>query len=152
MNPTSTAPQAPESDPFGRLLKQVAELFEYASYYVAAKADEAKLSARRLVLHAELIIVGLLAAAGLIVTGVSLVFIGLAGGVGEMSGKPWLGQVVSGSFLIVLVGFAVWGRTLWLKKHFFKRTVERYEQRQLHQQTRFGRSVADQAAAASAKD
>ena len=145
MNPTSTDREpAPASDGelFGRLLKQLAEAFEYASDYLTTRADETKRSARRVVLHTQLVIVGVLAAAGLIVAGVTLVFIGLAGGLGEAFGKPWLGQLVSGLILILVVALAIWGRTVWLRNYFLKRTQERYEQRQRHRQTRFDRSVA----------
>src|ERR1041385_6753179 len=98
MKPSSRDPEAPppETDALSRLLKQLAQLFEYASYYLAAKADEAKSSARRSIMRAELVIVALLAAAGMIVAGVTLALIGLAGGLGELFGRPWLGQLLAG--------------------------------------------------------
>ena len=142
MNPTSTDREpAPASDGelFGRLLKQLAEAFEYASHYLVAKADEAKSSARSAMLRAQMVIVGVLTVAGLIVAGVTLLFIGLAGGLGEAFGKPWLGQLVSGLILILVVALAIWGRTVWLRNYFLKRTQERYEQR--HRQTRNDRTV-----------
>jgi len=145
MNPNSTDREpAPSSDGelFGRLLKQLAEAFEYASYYLTAKADEAKLSARRAVLRAQIVIVCVLSAAGLIVAGVTLLFSGLAGGLGELFGRPWLGQLVSGALLVLLIALAMWGRAAWLRNYFFKQTQERYEQRQRLQQTRYGHSVA----------
>src|SRR5438876_6426503 len=150
MNPTSSDPEAPppDTDVLARLLKQLAELFDYASYYLAAKADEAKLSARRAVLHIELLIIGLLAAAGLVVAALSLVFIGLAGGLGEALGRPWLGQLLAGLLLVALIGLAMWGRATWLKKQFLQRTKERYEHRQLRQQAKFGHTVADRTAPA----
>ena len=152
MSPTSSdpAPPPPETDVLARLLKQLAELFDYAAYYLAARADEAKLSARRAVLRVELIIVCLLAAAGLIVAAFSLAFVGLAGGLGELFGNPWLGQLLSGLLLFTLVGLAMWGRAMWLKKHFLKQTMERYEHRQLRQQAKFGHTVADRPAPAPA--
>ena len=154
MNPTSSDPETPppETDVLPRLLKQLAELFDYASYYLAAKADEAKSSARSLVLHAEVVFVGMLAAAGLIVTAVSLAFIGLAGGLGELFDSRWLGQLVAGLLLFALVALAIWGRAKLIEKHFLRKTVERYEHRQHRQQAKFGHNVADRAAPAPAKD
>jgi hypothetical protein len=164
MSPSPIAPETstpeqreqarqPETDRASKLLRQAAELFEYASYYLSAKADEAKLSLRQVIVRVALEAIGVLAAAGLIVVAVALVFIGLGEGLGEAFGhRPWLGNLVSGLILSSLVGAWICLRVMVIKKHFLKKTVEHYEQRKLRQQTKFGRTVTDQAAAAPPND
>src|SRR5687768_9217043 len=58
-----------------------AELKEYASYYVAAKADGIKTSFRNLGLYAVLGIVGLMAGGAVVVTAAVLLLTGIAGAI-----------------------------------------------------------------------
>jgi phosphotransferase system glucose/maltose/N-acetylglucosamine-specific IIC component len=146
-------PPSIETDVLRDLLKQLSELFEYASHYISATTDAAKLSARQAAIRVLVEVGFMLAAASLVVSALTLLFIGVAGGFAEwFDGRVWLGDLLAGLLMLTLVGGAVWVRVARLKRTSHQRTVQSYEQRKLRQQERFGRDVAAQAATARAKD
>src|SRR5438045_2468016 len=63
---------------------RLAEVKEFASYYLAAKLDGIKVSFRNLGIYAALGIVGLIAASAVITTSVVLLLVGLAWGLGDL--------------------------------------------------------------------
>jgi uncharacterized membrane protein len=144
----STAPGEQEPSPaeaFRRLQKQVEELQAYFAHFVSAKVDSAVLSARRLAVWAVLGIVGLIALTGLIVTAIVLALNGVANGLAVLFGRLWLGQLVVGSGILILlvlsilIGVRTW-QTRWRQQK-----VQQYDERQLQQRVAFGHSVADRA-------
>jgi hypothetical protein len=134
----------------GRGLTDIAgELLAYALYYAETKLDSACLSARgalvRLALLALVWLTG--AAAVLTLTIVSATFFvrGLAGGLGGLvEDRPWVGELVAGAFLLGCVGAVVYVYLSSLQKASLERTIKKHELRQAQQQSRFGRSVADE--------
>jgi hypothetical protein len=141
----------PHGDPkeaLGRVGSLIAEYKEYLSYYLATKADGAKLSIRNIGVYAGLGVVGLIAASAVITTAVVLLLAGAAVGLGRLLwDQLWLGSLIVG--LLVLGGICT-GVYVGLKRFTGasrKRTVEKYEQRQNWQYGQFGRSVREQAAA-----
>ena len=145
----STAPGEREPSPeeaFRRLLQQLEELQEYSTHFVSAKVDGLMLSARQLLIWAVLGIVGLLALAGLVVTAIVLCLGGAAGGLGSLlGGRLWLGQLVVGGGLLVLLTLSILiGVRTWQRRSR-QQKVQQYDERQLQQRTAFGRSVADRA-------
>ena len=145
----STAPGEQEPSPeeaLRRLLQQFEALRAYASHFVSAKVDGLMLSARQLAVWAVVGVVGLIALAGLVVTAIVLFLGGAAGGLGRLfGGRLWLGQLVVGGGLLVLltlsllIGVRTWQRRSRQQK------VQQYDERQLQQRAAFGRSVADRA-------
>jgi hypothetical protein len=129
-----------------QLLAQVAELRAYAMHFVSAKADGIKLSVRQAMVWAVLGVLGVIAASSAIVTAIVLLLTGLAGGLAvAFDSALWLGQVVVGFFLLVLIAVGTWiGLRLQQRKSRQKK-VQQYAERQLQQRAAFGHNVADRA-------
>ena len=122
---------------------RIAEVKEFASYYVGAKLDGIKVSVRNLGIYAALGIVGLIAASAVITTSVVLLLCGLAWAIGAMFeyDRPWVGAIVVG--LLVLGGLAG-GIIFGMKKltnTFRTQLVQKYENRQRDQRINFGEDV-----------
>jgi hypothetical protein len=124
---------------FGPLL---AELGEYVSYFLSAKIDAVKVTARNVGIYAALGIVGLFAGCAFVITAVVLLMMGLANGLGELLGhRPWAGALIIGG--VVLGGLAV-GIVVTLKKvtnMSRDALVRKYENRQREQRSKFGHDV-----------
>lgn len=123
------------------LLQQVAELREYASFYAAARIDSAKASVRSAITWMAAAALGFVAVGGLIVMASWFVLSGMAQGLGTLFGaQSWIGTLLTGLAALAGVGAGV----LWVaarRENARKRMVEKYEARQAHQRTRFGRDA-----------
>jgi membrane protein implicated in regulation of membrane protease activity len=129
-----------------QLLTQVAELRAYVMHFVSATADGIKLSVRQAMVWVVLGVLGVIAASSAIVTAIVLLLTGLAGGLAvAFDSALWLGQVVVGFLLLVLivVGTLI-GLRLQQRKSRQKK-VQQYAERQLQQRATFGHNVADRA-------
>jgi hypothetical protein len=127
---------------------RIAELKEYASYYVAAKVDSVKASARTAVLYAVLGVVGGLIGIGLLITAAVFFLDGLAGAIGALFPARhgwWAGRLIVG----VLVIAGALGGAMFLVKRVTgssrKRTIEKYEARRREERAQFGRDVQERA-------
>ena len=146
-------PAPPHYDGFKRATQLLGEYKEYASYYMATKIDGIKSSARNIGIYAGLGIAGLMAFSALITTAVALFLIGAAMGLAHIFDPPkyWLGALIVGLAILVLVGV---GAAVGLSKAnagFRKATVDKYEQRKRWQRGQFGRDVEQAAAAKETK-
>jgi hypothetical protein len=140
------------TDAFKEMSSHFAELKEYASYYVAAKADGIKASFRNLGLFAVLGIVGLMVAGATVVTATVLLLTGIAGAISAifrsdytMPDRTWIGGITVG--LLVLGGIGI-GTMLFMKKFTAasrERTVKKYESRQQQQRVQYGHDVHERA-------
>jgi hypothetical protein len=148
----SAGPSAPESESsppeaFERLLKQIAELREYVTYFVSAKTDSIKLSVQQISMWVVLGLVGVIAICSLVATIVVLLLTGVAEGLTVLfNGRVWLGNIVASLLTVAILGL---GSFIWVRrwrKSSQMRTVQRYEQQQREQQAAFGRSVSQRAA------
>ena len=130
-------------DAFRDMGARLGELKEFASYYVAAKADAWKVTFRNLGMYAALGIVGLIAGSAIISTAAVLLLVGLAIAIGKPfhPDQPWVGAIVVG--LLVLGGLA--GGIIYFMKSMTntsrKRLVEKYQNRQRDQRIQFGEDV-----------
>ena len=126
---------------------RLAELKEYATYFVGAKVDGLKLTLRNIALYAVLGIVGGIVGIGLLITAAALLLTGLAGAIGAIFNpdRPWVGGIVVG--LLVLVG--TFGGVIYLMKSLTgssrKRTIEKYENRKRDERHLYGHDVAERA-------
>lgn len=125
---------------------KVAELREFASYYVAAKLDALKATARRIGILAALGLVGAVAGATVVVTAVVLLLRGIAGAFAAIFPRyPWLGDLITAVIFLaipivgILVGMRILTRT------FKTSTVTKYEERKRQERQQFGRDVRDEA-------
>jgi hypothetical protein len=134
------------------MLEQLHELGEYVSYFLKAKTDSIKFSLRKTLLRIVLAGLGIVAFAVTIVTGIWLLFSGLADGLAVLfGGRPWVGNSLTGMLLLAGVGFVAYRMVVAGERAARERTVEQYEKRQAQQQKRFGRNVSGASAAAASE-
>jgi len=124
--------------------RHLGEAKEYASNFLAAKADAAKLSVRRAVLMIGFVVIAGMIGAGMLITAAVLLINGIATGVGQLfdPDKVWLGQIIVG--LLVVVG-AILGVYLMIRsatRVSRDRTVQKYEARHNEQRSRYGHDVS----------
>jgi membrane protein implicated in regulation of membrane protease activity len=146
---THTPPDEQERSPaeaLRRLQQQVGELQAYVAHFVSAKVDGITLSIRQVAVWIVLGVVGLTALAGLLVTAIVLLCVGAAAGLALLfGGQLWLGQIVMGGGVLVLLALALFiGVRTW-QRGWRQQKVQQYDERQLQQRAAFGRSVADRA-------
>jgi hypothetical protein len=140
------------TDAFKDLGSHFGELKEYASYYIAAKADGIKASFRNLGLFAVLGIVAMMVGGATVVTATVLLLTGIANAIGEIfrhdavaPDRTWVGEIVVG--LLILGGIGI-GTMLFMKKFTAasrERTVKKYESRQQQQRVQYGHDVHERA-------
>jgi hypothetical protein len=126
------------------------EIGEYVAYYLSAKTDQLKVSARTALLYGILAGLGFIVIAGLMIVAGWFIVLGLAGGLAQLFRSAWLGNLVAG--LVVLLGSAgaiLVGARLF-QNQMRDRTIERYENRQRKQQSAYGHSVDTRAEDAGA--
>ncbi len=126
---------------------RLAEIKEYASYFLAAKADALKLTVRNILVYAVLGVMALLMAGTAVIASVVLLLSGIAHGLGALfGGMYWLGDLVVGLVVLgAIAAGAVIGISM-LTKSSRRSTVEKYESRKFAQHARFGQDVIDRAA------
>lgn len=129
--------------------RDVSELKDYAAYFLAAKADQIKLSLRNAAVYAVLGIVGLIAAAAMICTAVVLLVVGLSELINTLVGhaalRPWLGNLI---VAILCLGGIGAGAYIGINKVFNasrKRTISKYENRRRQQTIDHGCNVHQRA-------
>lgn len=138
----SAKPESTEPDGLGLLLKQIQELREYVSYYVAAKTDAVRCSAQNAARRVVLAVLSLVGVGSLIVLGTWFVLSGTAQGLGTLFGdKPWIGTLLSGIAALTGVVTGVQVLAAVHRKSDRRKVVEKYESRRASQRARFGRVV-----------
>lgn len=134
------------SEALNQAMHRLGEVKEYAAYLVAAKIDALKITLRNVGVYAALGILGGLAAAAMLVTAAALLVIGAAHGIGAaLGGRPWLGDLIIGVFILGLVGVGAFFGASLVMKSTRKKTVQKYESRKRDQRLRYGHDVRDRA-------
>jgi membrane protein implicated in regulation of membrane protease activity len=135
----------PASAAFRQVPQFLAELRAYFRYYLGAKFDGCKASARMVAIYAILGVLGLIVVASVLATSVFLVLWGLANGLGRLFGHIWAGQLIVG--LLVLGGIALAVRIALrrLTRASRLRTEQKYEQQRTQQRVHFGHDVHERA-------
>jgi hypothetical protein len=152
VNPSATGPQPGDretvtddqspADAFNDLRTRFAELGEYVSFYLAAKADALKVTIRNAGVLAVLGVLGLLAGSAFVITAVVLLERGIAGGLGALfGGRLWLGEIVASVLFLGLLAGAVWFGMKKLTATSRQKTVTKYESRLQQQRAKFGTDV-----------
>jgi len=125
---------------------KVAELREFAAYFVAAKLDAVKVTVRNIGIMAALGLVGVIGGAAVVVMAVVLLLRGIAGAFADLFPRhPWLGDLITAVIFLAIPVVAIWVGMRILTRTFKTSTVHKYELRQRQQREHFGRDVRDEA-------
>lgn len=151
--PSDAAPKpgdGPKPEQLELLFRQIRELADYVLYYVMAKTDRLKLTARMVVFRGVLAVLAYIAVVAVVVMASRLLLDGMVGAFGALCGdRLWAGQLITG--VVVLGGLGI-AASIWLArqaKFSRERTVEKYEERQERQRARFDHDVSERAGAAA---
>jgi len=124
----------------------ISELISYASYWLAAKIDSIKLGVRNAVIYAALGVVGLIAAGGMIVTGVVLLLVGLAHAISAaLWHTEWAGDLIVGALVLIVIFAGVYIGLNRFMGASRKKTEQKYEGKRIEQRVQHGRDVSDRA-------
>ena len=148
---TRDGPQPPNGDgesPMNALrdaARHLGEAKEYASNFLAAKADAAKLSFRRLGLMIGLFVIAGMTGAGILITAAVLLINGLATGIGHLfdPDKVWLGQIIVGLLVVLAANVGMFLMIRSAMRASRDRTVQKYEARHNEQRSRYGHDVTN---------
>jgi hypothetical protein len=137
----------PAVDAVARISHGIGELKEYMGYYAAAKMDFIKSSLRNVGLLAGIGVVGLIAGGAILATAAVLLVAGIAQGLGILFGyRMWLGNLVTGLFILGTLGAGVWIVMSKLKNSWRNATWKKYEERKRDQRKNYGHDVHQRAA------
>lgn len=139
--------KSPEAEGFPQLLRQFRELGEYFSYYLAARADSAKVGLRNALVSVTLAALAFIVVASLSLGAIWFALNGAAEGLSILCGnRPWAGNLLTGSLLVAALAAGMCVVIRRLNNTTREGTVAKYENRKFRQQARYGHNVADRAA------
>jgi hypothetical protein len=128
----------------------LAEIKSYAGYYLSAKVDGYKATAKKIVGYAVLGAVAAIIGAGVLLSAAFMLIAGLANALGALLHHQWAGQLIVG---VVILG-ATLGTVWFMLKRFTessrKQTERKYEGKRIQQRVDFGRDVHERAEDAAA--
>ena len=143
-------PENPAAVAFRVIPQLIAELRSYALHYLNARIDGIKLSVRSAVIYAILGVVGLLVVAGVLVTAVALLLVGIAHALGALLGnRLWLGDIIVGVLLLGTAALAVYVPLKRMSKASRLKTEQKYEGKRIQQRVQHGRDASERARDAS---
>jgi hypothetical protein len=145
--PTSDQPHPADLDEtWAAILSRLAELREYALYYVAANLDRLRLTARGAVMGTVLaIFVGLIAAT-IVATAAVLFVVSISAGLSELMGhRAWLGQLIVSVFILVSASGGAWLVVRRALRKYERTLVEKYEHRKQAERIEYGTDVEQRA-------
>jgi hypothetical protein len=138
------APSSP-GDAFAAAAARLAEIKDYASYYLAAKLDSYKSSAKSLVLYAVLGLLAAVAGTAVLATAGVLTVRGIAEGLTLLFGYAWIADLVTGVVLLA----AILGTAYFLVARILGKsrsaTVKKYQDLQRQQLAKHGHNVHERA-------
>src|SRR5690349_7602781 len=145
-------PRNPATHAFHRIRDDLGELKEYAQYYLAAKVDGIKRTARTVGLYAALGILALIAGGAIVATAAGLLVVGFAEVLTRLfGGRAWAGDLAAGIVVLAIIGGAAWYMMKKLTGNWRTLTIQKYEQRKQTQREQFdGHDVTQRAREAAA--
>jgi len=140
---TTPPPAGSAAEALRGVSEKLGEIGEYVGYFISAKLDGLKVTARNIGVYAVLGIVGLIALSTVVTTAVVMLLVGLAMAIGKAFDPDqfWVGAlIVSVVVLGGLAGAVIFGLKK-LSNTSRSALVRKYEERQRQQRVRFGRDV-----------
>ena len=122
------------------------ELKSHLSYAAEVKIDQVKAAVRSALIFTLLGIVAAIAAAGLVVTAVVLLCIGIASAITALTHSVWIGDIAAAILILGAVALTVYIGINRLTKASYANLVKKYESRRRAQKSEFGHDVGDRAA------
>ena len=104
--PRSSRPDCPDPELFADIKARAAELREELRAYARIRIARLKLAAAEKLLTVVAVAFGVVMALAFVAAAVVFLFAGIAGGLGEATGKPWLGSLITGAAAIALIAVA----------------------------------------------
>lgn len=133
-------------DPLAQVRLCLAELRDYAAYYLAARADALKLQARTIAIYAALGLTAGIAGAGALITAVVLALGGVANGFAQLlGGRVWAGQLITGLGVLLIAAATIVFGLRYLTNSSRGRTKKKYELWRNDQRAQFGHDVVERA-------
>jgi len=124
----------------------LAELLEYANYFISAKLDAYRALLRKAGLLAGIAVIGLLGFAAFVVTAVVLLCRGIAGAfAAAMGGRVWAGELLAAVLMLAVLAGGIWFGWRKLTRSSREGMVRKYAQRQKQQRERFGTDIRERA-------
>lgn len=116
-----------EPDRLALLLADLSRLGSFARYYVELRLDSLKLTAREALIAGLWATLGAVVGAAALVTGVSLLLVGVARGINVLAGNDWAGPLTTGLVVLggVTIGLAAIGHRL--RSSALMKTREKYD-------------------------
>jgi hypothetical protein len=127
---------------FAKVADRLGEIRDYAGYYADTKTDAIKAKVTTLAFYAVLgIVAGVVGLAALATAGVLLVS-GIAHALAALfGGRVWLGELVTGLGLLLLLGVGAFVGLKVLTASTKRKLMAKYEQRHQDQRAKFGTDV-----------
>jgi len=134
------------------LLTGLRELRDYASHYLHARLDLARLEVRRGMRSAVVATALAVLGVGALLTSIVFLIKGFAGMLGGVFTGPGVGDALAGSAVIATFVLAALVHNHISRSRSLATTVEKYESRKAQQLARYGRSVGNGVSATSASE
>lgn len=133
--------RAAATSAIGTIGERLGEIREFAGYYVDTKTDAVKVKLTTYGIYAGLGVVGGIVGVAALATAGVLIVRGMAEGLGAAFGHQWLGDLVTGLGLVLLLAVGGLVTLKILTASFKRKMVAKYEQRRQDQRSRFGTDV-----------
>jgi len=124
----------------------IAEIKSYAGYFLSAKVDGFKATAKKIVGFAVLGIVAATVGIGVLLAAAFMLVAGLANALGALLGHHiWAGQLIVAVLILGGTFAAVWIGLKKFTESSRKQTERKYEGKRIQQRVEFGRDVHERA-------
>lgn len=134
--------EAAAADPAATFMSGLHEIGEYASHYLNAKVDLARVEVRTVVRKAALAACLAPIAIGVILMGIGFMLRGFAGVLEDaLPTKPAIGELLAGSTVVAVLALAALVLSHTSRRRELARMRAKYEGRRAAQLARFGRGV-----------
>lgn len=128
---------------------KLAELREFAAYYLSARLDVIKTGVRRVGIIVAMCAFGAIAGATVVVMAVVFLLRGVAGAFSSLfpAHLAWLGDLITAGIFLAIPAIVIPIAMTYLTGTFKHLTVKKYESRKRRQREQFGRDVRSEAVA-----
>lgn len=128
---------------FRELRSRSNEIAEYTQYLIAIEIDRLLLRTKRLAVMGAFAALGAVIAGVILLASAALLIVGLAGVIGQALGSFWLGAIVVGAGVMLLLAASCAFGWWYLNHSALTQLRAKYQERRARQRSRFGRDIQD---------